>query len=52
MAGVGQALIEPRLANGQELNAETLHRQFGHKIVSLVPTKSLQVGFSGVIHLQ
>lgn len=43
MAGVGQSLIEPCLANGQELNADTLHRQFGQKIVWLVPTKSLEV---------
>ena len=51
MMGMGNNLVELRLANGQTLNAETLHRQFGSKIVWLLPTKSLQVTKILIQHL-
>ena len=41
MIGIGQNLMEPRLTQNQCLNAETLHRLFGSKIVWLSPHKNL-----------
>ena len=40
---LGQNLLEPRLAENATLDAENIHRIFGHKIVWLVPTQNLVV---------
>ena len=43
MLGVGQSPVEPRLQPNQQLDADTIHRIFGSKIVWLLPTKDLTV---------
>ena len=41
MLGVGHSLVKPQLTNDQELDAEVIHRQFGSKVVWLLPTRDL-----------
>jgi len=41
MSGIGQCLVEPCLTQNQSLNAETIHRLFGTKIIWLIPMKNL-----------
>ena len=43
MLGVGQSLVEPQLAQGQELSGEVLLKVFGQKAVWVVPKTHLEV---------
>ena len=43
MIGMGHALVEPCLAEGQTLTSDVLHRLFGPKVVWLLPFHDLQV---------